>query len=272
VLSALAGGDELMANREPNAADNRETRTPRRARPLSTTRWALIPGLVITVAAAACSNAEEAARGSTPIEVDAISASPVSSGAAIDEGWTEVVVEDQGISLALPDTWETLSTQDLEDSGALEARKQEHPEESELLDLAAEALESGAMSLLAYDPDSPGAQAGFATNLNVVHAPSTSTDDPDQIAAQLAQAAGQIPDMLGEPETGSVNLPSGEAGLVRYHRSVAGESGAVDVLVTQYGIPADGEGFILTFSTLAEDAAGQEDTFEAIAETFRLGE
>jgi hypothetical protein len=262
-----------MANREPDAADSRETSAPRQRRShASKMRRALMPALFITVATAACSNAEEAASGSAPAEADASSTSPVSSGAAIDEGWTEVVVEDQGFSLGLPGTWETLSAQDLEDSGALEARKQEHPEEANLLDLAAEALESGAMSLLAYNPDSPGAQAGFATNLNVVHAPSTSTDDPDQIAAQLAQAAGQIPDMLGEPETGSVDLPSGEAGLVRYHRSVAGESGAVDVLVTQYGIPADGEGFILTFSTLADDAAGQEDTFEAIAETFRLGE
>jgi hypothetical protein len=182
-----------------------------------------------------------------------------------------VTVEEEGFSIAVPAGWQELTSEDIAESGVIDAMASANPAAADTLAQAQAAIESGQIAYFAFDLEPDDTSVAFAANVNVISGGPIGDDDTAESAAEemAAGVESQIA-VNGEVETGTVTLPAGEAGVVAYEWSVALPDGtSTDVAVRQYAVLVDGEAYVLSFSARADTLAGEyERTFERIAESF----
>lgn len=228
--------------------------------PARTARRFQPAAVLLVVALAACSSG--GGGGASP-EADATAELPA--------GWTRVTLEEEGFSIAVPAGWEEMSSEDLAESGVLDAMASANPAVADTLAQAQAAIESGQIAYFAFDAEPDDTSVAFAANVNVISGGPISDDDTAESAAEemAAGVESQIT-VNGEVESETVTLPAGEAGLVAYEWTVPLPDGtSTDIAVRQYAVLAEGEAFVLSFSARADTFAGEyERTFERIAESF----
>jgi len=231
--------------------------------------------LFLVFSTAACSSTNDsssiATAGASAANASTAAAASVSAAGEPTTGLTQVEVAGEGFSIGIPEGWTELSAADLEEAGGFDELESANPGVADALEQAQAAIESGQMAFFAADVEPQDASSAFVANVNVINGGPT-TDLPPDAAEQMADGVrAQIP-VNGEIETDSASLPAGDAAVLRYEWTVAGEDGSsTDVAVTQYALMANGSGYILTFSAPAETLAEYGPIFEQIAESFEAG-
>jgi hypothetical protein len=172
-------------------------------------------------------------------------------------GFTPYKVESQNFSVAVPDSWEIGSVDELLNENTADRLRQENPKLADAVDQLGDP--GTVIKLIAYDPETSN---GFSTNFNVgVFAlPDAATEQQfyDLNVEQVRKGIGQA------PSREELDLPGGHALHITW--VIPGAAGAP--VVDQYLFFSPGRGYVLTYSTLKENMDEYADTFEQSAESF----
>jgi hypothetical protein len=211
----------------------------------------LLLAVLAALSLAACGGAEEATQG------------PRLAGT--ENGLTVYEVESGGFSIAVPPGWDTVSADDLLDSGGLDVVAEENPQFEPYLQMLA-----GPDSPLKFVALDPEIRQGFATNLlvGVEDLPDgMKLDDYERATRMQITALGTL---KGKIEVGEAALPAGEARTMSY-RSRITVGGTESVFATRQYYLVDGDtGYVITFTTLPSLLDAYADNFVRTADTFRL--
>jgi hypothetical protein len=190
------------------------------------------------------------------------------SAATLKSGWTREAPSGQGFSVGLPPGWSSVSTKSADD--AFNSLKSANPELANLVKDQLGASLSSLIRLLAFDVRSPTLAQQFATNLNVVVAPTgTGVSFDAFLEANLAQLR-QTPGLGSTLRSQSLELPAGKSAKVTSQLTVNAPGGQQTVAITQYLLVNDGRGYIISFSTLPSYVGSYSSLFQEVAETFRF--
>jgi hypothetical protein len=180
-------------------------------------------------------------------------------------GATTYDVASAGFSIAVPESWRTISADEFAEGGKWESVITETP----ALAPYAEAFQ-GSDSVLKFAAVDPRVQDDFATNLNViVEELSADATLDDYEEAFISQLQG-LPNVVGTIDRQRVELPAGPALRASYKLRLLTAGRTLTVSVLQYALVDEGRAFILTYTTLPARATAYEDTFTRSAESFRL--
>ena len=200
---------------------------------------------------AACGGGEEAAEG------------PRQAGT--EKGLTVYEVDSGGFSIAVPPGWDTVSADDLLDSGDLDVVAAENPEFEPYFRMLAGP--DSPLKFVALDPD---IRQGFATNLlvGVEDLPDGMKLDDYERATRLQISS--LGTLQGEIEVGEAALPAGEARTMSYRMRLT-VGGTETVFATRQYYLVDGDkGYVITFTTLPGLVDAYANSFVRSADTFRL--
>jgi hypothetical protein len=200
---------------------------------------------------AACGGGEEAAEG------------PRQAGT--ENGLTVYEVDSGGFSIAVPPGWDTVSADDLLDSGDLDVVAAENPEFEPYFRMLAGP--DSPLKFVALDPD---IRHGFATNLlvGVEDLPDGMKLDDYERATRLQISS--LGTLQGEIEVGEAALPAGEARTMSYRMRLT-VGGTETVFATRQYYLVDGDkGYVITFTTLPGLVDAYANSFVRSADTFRL--
>lgn len=207
--------------------------------------------MLTALSLAACGGSEEAAEG------------PRQAGT--ENGLTVYEVDSGGFSIAVPAGWDTVSADDLLDSGDLDAVAEENPEFEPYFRMLAGP--DSPLKFVALDPD---VRQGFATNLlvGVEDLPDGMNLDDYERATRLQISS--LGTLQGEIEVSEAALPAGEARTMSY-RSRLTVGGTETVFATRQYYLVDGDkGYVITFTTLPGLVDAYANSFVRSADTFRL--
>ena len=176
------------------------------------------------------------------------------ASADVPDGYA--LIEGDGVSIAVPEGWEEVPSEDFAMSP--EEFRTAFPDAPEgMFEQGSAFVEQGAV-LVAFEVTS-----GFASNVNIIAAPGEAPLGvvESQVEAQLGTLGAEI----GSIER--VELPTGEALRVAYTLDVAAPDGStVPASGVQLYVPRDGSTFIITVST-----GGEADEIAGVAgDTFRV--
>lgn len=181
--------------------------------------------------------------------------------AALRSGWTRQT--GPGFTLGLPPEWRSVPT--TANAKDFEALEKSEPQLAALVRDQFGGQLSPFIRFIAFEVGTPLSQQ-FSTNLTVIVAAASGGLDGfiENDAAQLRQAEG-VGSTIQEQR---IELPAGEAGIVTAQLQIPGGSrlGAV----THYVLVRGENGYILQFTTLADQLTRLSPLFEEIARTFRF--
>jgi hypothetical protein len=182
---------------------------------------------------------------------------------ADEEGLATYEVASSNFSIGVPSDWQVLSADEALDDETLDEIRERDPRLAPLLDQIAS--EDSPVKLFGV---APAAEDGFTTNLNVV----VIDDVPEGTTREdyFASSARQLEDFgVTEVEEERVELPAGEALVLRYEHTLGG--GAQPLAALQYILLENGTGYTFTYTTLASAAEQHAAEFQRSAESFRIG-
>jgi hypothetical protein len=196
------------------------------------------------------------------------SGSDGASSADLKAGWKREAPAGQGFSVGLPPGWNSVSTKSADD--AFNSLKAANPDLANLVkDQLGQSL-SSLIKLLAFDVQSPTLAQQFATNMNVVVAPTgTGVSFEAFLQANLAQLR-QTPGLGSTLRSENVGLQAGRSAKVTSQLTVNAPGGQQTVAITQYLLVNASRGYIISFSTLPSHVGSYTTLFQEIAETFRF--
>ena len=174
-------------------------------------------------------------------------------------------LESHGFSIGVPESWEAVSAETVAESEALEELARRNPAVKPFVD--AVRRPSSPLKFVAVDPD---AEEGFATNVNVVVEPLPEEVSVDEYRdAMLRQlAATGIPARSVERE--EVELPAGRATRFAYETDYDREGPGETVRTLQYAFVSGEEAYVVTYSTLPDQAGRYAGEFDASIRSFRV--
>jgi hypothetical protein len=181
-----------------------------------------------------------------------------------DVGALTIYELEPGFSLGVPTSWTAITRDELRDTGAVERFSKDNPAVAPVLDGV---LRSGSpMKFIALDP---AAKQGFVTNVNVVV-----QDVPDDMElADLARSSAADLRTLGVVRglrTSMVSLPAGDAVKITYRMQLRYGSMTRSVATLQYALIADGNSYVITYSTLPDLEEEYASAFTDSAQSLRL--
>ena len=182
---------------------------------------------------------------------------------ADEGGLATYEVASYGFSIGVPSDWQVLSADEALNEEVLDAIRETDPELAPVIDQIGS--ESSPIKLFAL---APGADEGFTTNLNVV----VIDDVPEGTTREdyFAASTRQLDDLgVTEVEEERVDLPAGEAMVLRYEHSLGGAPQLLAAL--QYFLFENGTAYTLTYTTPPSAAERHADEFQRSAESFRIG-
>ena len=185
---------------------------------------------------------------------------------AAESGDQEVYeVESAGFAIAVPESWNAASVDDFRESGALEQAAEENPDLAPMLE--ALARPDSIMKFIAGDPE---LRKDFATNVNVIREelPAGMDQEGDE-AANLANI-GQALRVEGDIEEERVDVEAGEALRIAYEHGITQGGEERRFAVVQYIVAREGEGYVITYTTVPDALAGYEPQFDESARSFRF--
>ena len=177
------------------------------------------------------------------------------SGSA--NGYSTYSIESQGLSIAVPDSWNTASADELLDDQSLEELREKSPALGEAVEQLGDP--NATIKFVAFDP---AVSNNFATNLNVAVIPlPDNVTERDFFYANLAQ----IKDATGKSRAKEeVDLPAGHALHIKW--VLPGLDGAP--VADQYLLFAPGRAYVLTYAALSARVDEYAEVFQESAQTF----
>jgi hypothetical protein len=182
-----------------------------------------------------------------------------------DRGTRLHEVAPAGFSLHLPSDWRAVPDLDVLET-ELESFREENPEVERYLRAV---LQNELIEFFAFDPD---VRRGFATNVNVVRFPVDGTPSFAEWSERVVAETERLPTRVGGVEHSRESLPAGEALRIEYENEFRTNAGENRVATRQYVFVVDERGYVLTFSTLPEQAETYAAVFRAAAESFRIAQ
>ena len=181
--------------------------------------------------------------------------------ATLKAGWSRQA--GPGFTLGLPPGWRSFPT--TMDEEAFADLEKDDPGRAAILREAFGGGVSQFIKFLAFDIGTPVSES-FVTNMQVLILPAPGGLDAfvEADAAQLRNAEG----IASPVQKQRIVLPAGEAGIVSAQLRLTGT--APLAAVTHYALVVEDVGFVLQFTTLAEDLAELGPEFEDVARTFRF--
>jgi hypothetical protein len=179
-------------------------------------------------------------------------------------GFTTYEVPAAGISIAVPDSWETAMADEVIDEDSLDELNEENPELASVLRTVGQA--DSPMKFFAYNASTV---EDFATNVNIVLEQTPAEMTKDEYVAAGLQQLRRI-GVEGDIDQDSVELPAGTATRLGFEQNLPGQAasgGAVSTL--QYVLLADERAYVITFSTRTL-VSEYQDSFERSARSFQL--
>jgi hypothetical protein len=174
-------------------------------------------------------------------------------------------IESAGFALGVPESWNAASVDDFRESGAIEEATRENPNLAPFLEQLRQP--NSLIKFVAGDPES---REGFATNVNVIVEelpPGVEAEEYEQ--ANLANIRKGLA-LEGEIDEERVGLPAGEALRLEYQHGVGPGGERLTLAVVQYIVTGEGEGYVVTYSTVPEALADYEPQFDESAASFSL--
>lgn len=179
---------------------------------------------------------------------------------------TRVAIPTAGASIAVPATWKALNARTVANSAAMNRLIAQNPS---LRPFLAQLQSAGSpVKLMAFDLN---AAQQFATNVNVVVAPSPGLTLPQLAAAYEPQLRRLLPSVRGRISTRLVSLPATRAVRASYRIGLSTSGRTLTVQTLQYIALRRGKSIVITFSTLPGQAASRQAMFTAIARSLRFG-
>lgn len=175
-------------------------------------------------------------------------------------GFREHEVSAGGFAISVPSSWKTLD--DLDDD-AVESFSRENPEFAPFMEAA---RANDAVDFIALDPE---VTDEFATNLNVIVAPVPTSLTFERWVDGNVRTIDTIESAQVTSKT-PTKLPTGRAVRLVWSYALNQPGGARRVAVDQYYVRRDGEGFVLTYTTLPAQAAAYRPTFAQSARSFEF--
>jgi hypothetical protein len=188
--------------------------------------------------------------------------------AALKAGWKRVAPSGEGFSLGLPPGWNSVSTRSADD--AFNSLQSANPELANLVKDQLGASLSSLIKLLAFDIQSPTLQQRFATNLNVVVAPTGSGVSFDAFLEANIDQLRRTPGLGNTLRSEKISLPAGQAAKITSQLTVNSAGGQQTVAITQFLLVNEARGYIVSFSTLPSHVGSYSGLFQEIADTFRF--
>ena len=180
-------------------------------------------------------------------------------------GHTTYKVASAGFSVAVPESWRTISADEFSKGGGMEDVLRETPALEPYVDAF-----QGANSVLKFVAIDPELSEEFATNLNIIveAIPDGMTNESYEqgLLSQLRSFAG----LVGEVETTDVELPAGPATRLDYQLDLEASGRQVTTSTLQFAFLLEGTAHILTYTTTPDLGSKYEDAFVESARTFRL--
>jgi hypothetical protein len=173
---------------------------------------------------------------------------------------TQYEVQSDGFSVGVPTAWRALTA----DEHPTREQFEELLGDNRELQPVIEAMtgENSPIRFMALDLNS---RPEFATNLNVlVESPPDGVTRQQYFDAGLAQIGQFVPP--AEIESERVSLPAGPALRLSYEHSEIG----FPIAAFQYILFEDGNGYVLTYSTLPEELADRTAEFKQSARSFTI--
>ncbi len=168
-----------------------------------------------------------------------------------------------GFTINLPPGWRKFPT--TMDAKAFADLEKTDPARAAILREAFGGSVSPFVKFLAFDIGTPVSE-NFLTNMQVLVLPAPNGLDGfiNFDATQLRNAPG----IASSVQTQRITLPAGEAGIVTARLRLSGTAPLAAVI--HYALVVDDVGFIMQFTTLANDLAELGPEFEDVARTFRF--
>jgi len=184
-------------------------------------------------------------------------------------GWELSTLVGEGVALSLPPGWKAFDLDKDVLQKTMQELRQANPGIAEMLSGQTIAMASHGVKFFAMDMNAPSLNAGFATNLHIIHQTSTALGDLDTAMSEaIAEAEQQLGDALDGPVLrGKITSGSGHTlGRLNYDFYMNGPGGGtLPLSVSQYITSAGGDVYIITCTTLMDYRADYASTFEAIA-------
>jgi hypothetical protein len=221
-----------------------------------------LPVALLALAVAGCGGGGSSTTGaapavSTPGTDTAGSTTASPPPAPVADTLKVETVESAGFSIGVPKTWKAIDSDTASAAAAKAAAKN-----PALAQVFAAMKQTGTRIRLAAGD--PKATEGFATNMNVVLEP---VDSKMTLDAYVTANTAAVSSVLGaKPKVEMVDLPAGKAAKFSY--SVTQGTTTIDYL--QYAFVSDGNGYVITYTTVPATGSKYDTLFEQSAESFRL--
>jgi hypothetical protein len=221
--------------------------------------------VLATAIGAGCGGSSPATTGAadtSPGATQTVATSPTetSSGttdtAAVSDALKLYTVESSGFAIGAPKGWKAV------DSDTATAQIEKAAGGNATMKQVFEAMRHTGTKIrfIAGDPKATGA---FVTNMNVVVEPVGSAMTLDSYIDANVSAISSV--LGAKPEVEKVDLPAGEAAKFSY-KTNRGRT----LVYLQYALVHEGNGYVMTFTTVPATGSRYDDLFEQSAESFRL--
>ncbi len=185
-----------------------------------------------------------------------------------DDGWTLYDMPTEGLAIAAPPSWAVYPVDSEGISRLYEDLADEDPRVvTQLDDIVRSFQDQGHM--LGYETE-PQSGARFVPNFVVV-VEDVPGIDLGTIADLSVQQIQGLPNVVGEVESERIEIPAGEAVVLRYVvDQLLSDGDTVRVTIGQYMLSDDSQVVVVTFSGPSEDADEMSALFEEIIETLEI--
>lgn len=191
----------------------------------------------------------------------------------LDNGWVLYQKPADGFAIALPPTWTQFDMDSETVRTPLKAVQALNPEIAVMLGAQTQTLLASSLKFWAGDLRPQALITGFATNVNIFQASLTLQAPLDPYLQAAMRRLNTLPGVVKPISKRYVDLTVGEVGELKFQLKITTTEGQpITAAVTQYLVIGEGEAYVITFTTTADQARRQARTFEKIGQSFRLVE
>lgn len=189
----------------------------------------------------------------------------------LDSGWTLYQKPADGFAIALPPAWTQFDMSSEIVQTSLKAVQALNPEIAVMLGAQTQSLLASSLKFWAGDLRPQALITGFATNVSIFQASLTLQAPLDPYLQAAVKRLNPLPGVVKPISKRFVDWTVGEVGELKFQLKITTTAGRpVTTAVTQYLVIAEGEAYVITFTTTADQARRQARTFERIGQSFQL--
>ena len=170
-----------------------------------------------------------------------------------------------GFAIGVPESWQAVSAEIVAESEAVKELARRNPAVKPFVD--AVRRPSSPLKFVALDSEG---ERGFAANVNVVVEPLPQEMTLDEYREALLRQLAASGIAEGSVDRDEVELSAGRATRLAYEADYDAAGPGETVRTLQYAIVSGEEAYVVTYSTLPDQAGRYADDFDASIRSFRL--